>query len=118
MTSVGEVMAIGRTFEEAIQKATRMVSGGVLEGLDGKVPSGSDIDELLRVPTDKRLWAVQYALEIGYSVDEVHRLSRIDRWFLYKLKRIATMKAETMRCGSVHHIHSFINMLPSLLLLL
>jgi hypothetical protein len=56
MTSVGEVMSIGRTFEEAIQKAVRMVSGGVLEGLDGiaSMPEGHELDELLRVPTDKR----------------------------------------------------------------
>ena len=104
MTSVGEVMAIGRNFEEAIQKATRMVSGGVLEGLDGALPSSfatgdMDLDDLIRVPTDKRLWAIQHALERGYSIDEVHRLSRIDRWFLSKLKRIALMKAETTRCG-------------------
>lgn len=95
-------MAIGRCFEEAIQKACRMVTGGVGEGLDGSIPNGlsnGDLDELLRVPTDKRLWAVQYALEAGYSVDEIHCLSRIDRWFLSKLKRIAAMKAETMRCG-------------------
>jgi carbamoyl-phosphate synthase large subunit len=101
MTSVGEVMAIGRTFEEAIQKASRMVSGGVSEGLDGGLPAGmqlSDLDELLRVPTDKRLWAVQFAFENGYSIEEVHRLSRIDCWFLSKLKRIAVMKAETLRC--------------------
>lgn len=98
MISVGEVMAIGRTFEEAIQKATRMVSGGVLEGLDGKVPVDADIDELCRVPTDRRLWAIQYALETGRSVEEIHRLSKIDIWFLSKLKRIAVMKAEAMRC--------------------
>lgn len=102
MTSVGEVMAIGRNFEEAIQKATRMVSGGVNEGLDGGLPSNDNsnlsLDDLIRIPTDKRLWALQYAFENGYSVDEVHRLSRIDRWFLSKLKRIAMMKADTSRC--------------------
>lgn len=73
MTSVGEVMAIGRTFEEAIQKAVRMVSGGGLEGLDGiaSLPDGAGLDELLRVPTDRRLFAVQTALERGYTIDEV-----------------------------------------------
>ena len=102
MTSVGEVMAIGRCFEEAIQKATRMVSGGALEGLDGGLPNGNtdnELSELLRVPTDKRLWAVQYAMENGYSLEEIHRWSKIDRWFLSKLKRIASLKAETLHCS-------------------
>eukprot|EP00602_Paraphysomonas_sp_CaronLab_P004988 CAMPEP_0185029084 /NCGR_PEP_ID=MMETSP1103-20130426/15178_1 /TAXON_ID=36769 /ORGANISM="Paraphysomonas bandaiensis, Strain Caron Lab Isolate" /LENGTH=1476 /DNA_ID=CAMNT_0027563701 /DNA_START=111 /DNA_END=4541 /DNA_ORIENTATION=- len=105
MTSVGEVMAIGRNFEEAIQKAVRMVSGGRLDGLDGeKMRSGtsvkvesSDLDVMLRVPTDTRLAAVQTALEQGYSVDEIHSLSRIDKWFLSKLKKIASLKEEISR---------------------
>ena len=99
MTSVGEVMAIGRTFEEAIQKAVRMVSGGVLEGLDGisSMPDGPELEDLLRIPTDKRLFAVQTALERGYTADEVSRISRIDRWFLSRLKSIANMKAEVSR---------------------
>jgi carbamoyl-phosphate synthase/aspartate carbamoyltransferase len=104
MTSVGEVMAIGRNFEEAIQKAARMVSGGRDEGLDGnaggKVSESigkAELDELLRVPTDCRLYAVQLALERGYTVEEVSRLSRIDRWFLSRLRNISQMKAETSR---------------------
>lgn len=73
MTSVGEVMAIGRNFEEAIQKAVRMISGGNLEGLDGisTMPEGAELDELIRVPTDRRLFAVQTALERGYTIEEV-----------------------------------------------
>ena len=112
MTSVGEVMAIGRSFEEAIQKAVRMVSGGVLEGLDGGLPCGTDytLDWMLRVPTDKRLWAIQHAMEIGYSVEEVHRLSKIDRWFLAKLKHIASLKTDAQRCGindlTPHHMRN------------
>lgn len=83
MTSVGEVMAIGRNFEEAIQKAVRMISGGVLEGLDGvdKLPDGQELDELIRVPTDRRLFAVQTALERGYTIDEV-------RWQVKHLSRL------------------------------
>jgi len=104
MTSVGEVMAIGRTFEEAMQKAVRMVSGGKLEGLDGEVPDDCNLDELLRVPTDRRLWAVQAALERGYTIEEVSRLSRIDRWFLSKLKNIANLKAETCAHSSLEQI--------------
>lgn len=94
MTSVGEVMAIGRSFEEAIQKAIRMVSGGQLSGLEGNVAEGKDIEDLLRIPNDKRIWAIQRALEIGYSVEAIHRLTRIDPWFLSKLKRISVMKVE------------------------
>ena len=71
MTSVGEVMAIGRTFEEAVQKGVRMVSGGNADGLEGKLAEDADLEYLLRVPTDQRLWAVQKALELNYSVDEV-----------------------------------------------
>jgi hypothetical protein len=77
MTSVGEVMAIGRNFEEAIQKAIRMISGGNLEGLDGggsTMPEGkAELDELIKIPTDRRLFAVQTALERGYTIDEVRR---------------------------------------------
>lgn len=105
MTSVGEVMSIGRTFEEAIQKAVRMVSGGNLDGLEGIKPNDDlSIDELLRVPTDKRLFVVQYALEMGYSVEEISRISRIDRWFLYRLKSIADMKAEATKLGSLERL--------------
>ena len=100
MTSVGEVMAIGRTFEEAIQKAIRMVSGGNLEGLDGSIAEDADIDELLRVPTDRRIWAVQAALERGMTIDEINRLSKIDRWFLARLRNIAQLKAEAVALGS------------------
>ena len=79
MTSVGEVMAIGRNFEEAIQKAVRMVSGGRIDGLDGATVNGSkfqptalELEELLRVPTDRRLGAIQLALERGYTVHQVN----------------------------------------------
>ena len=101
MTSVGEVMAVGRCFEEAIQKAVRMVSGGHLAGLDGSVPhnSSESIQELLARPNDKRLWAVQLALESGMTVDDVHGLTQIDRWFLFKLQRIAALKAEASCCA-------------------
>jgi carbamoyl-phosphate synthase/aspartate carbamoyltransferase len=104
MTSVGEVMAIGRTFEEAIQKGVRMVCGGNLDGLDGNVAAGVDLEYLLRVPTDKRLWAVQAALEQGYSVEEVSRISHIDRWFLARLARIASLKANAMLATSLESL--------------
>ena len=115
MTSVGEVMAVGRTFEEAIQKACRMVSGGVAEGLEGDISTAGGVEGtgfnlsdqlecLLSVPTDKRLYAVQYALEHGYSIEEIHRLSRIDRWFLARLKIIADIKAECVSIGALDRL--------------
>eukprot|EP00599_Poterioochromonas_sp_BG-1_P014407 CAMPEP_0173162894 /NCGR_PEP_ID=MMETSP1105-20130129/19587_1 /TAXON_ID=2985 /ORGANISM="Ochromonas sp., Strain BG-1" /LENGTH=1492 /DNA_ID=CAMNT_0014082827 /DNA_START=54 /DNA_END=4533 /DNA_ORIENTATION=+ len=104
MLSVGEVMAIGKTFEEAIQKAVRMVSGGALEGLEGSLQEGKNIEEMLRVPTDKRLFAVQYALERRLSIDEISRLTKIDRWFLSRLKRIADLKAESKKIGSLDRL--------------
>eukprot|EP00904_Undaria_pinnatifida_P012342 jgi/Undpi1/8238/HiC_scaffold_25.g10708.m1 len=96
MTSVGEVMSIGRTFEEAIQKAVRMVNPD-LDGLEGKWDKDSALSKnnQLKIPTDSRLYAVQAALEDGLSVDHVHNLSRIDRWFLSKLRNISVMKKQT-----------------------
>ena len=97
MLSVGEVMAIGRTFEEVMQKACRMVNPS-LDGLEGR-DSGLIVDEnevsledQLKTPTDTRLFAVQAALEDGWSVDKVYQLTKIDKWFLSKLKNIATMR--------------------------
>lgn len=105
MTSVGEVMAIGRNFEEAIQKAVRMVSGGRIDGIDGATvngpkfqPDAAQLEELLRVPTDRRLGAIQLALERGYTINQINQLSKIDKWFLSKLKNIAGFKEEASRC--------------------
>ena len=95
MLSVGEVMAIGRSFEETIQKACRMVNPS-LDGLEGDdsnmVDDSIPLEEQLKTPTDTRLFAVQLALEKGWSVDRVHELTRIDRWFLSKLAGIAEMR--------------------------
>jgi len=87
MCSVGEVMAIGRSFEEAIQKAVRMVSSG--SELQGAY-NGSilDLPKAIAKPTDQRLFQVQYALELGWSVDRIHELTHIDKWFLHKLNKI------------------------------
>ena len=101
MLSVGEVMAIGRTFEEVIQKACRMVNPS-LDGLEGEdaqlIPDESAIslDEQLKTPTDTRLFAVQTAFERGYSVEDVYQLTKIDRWFLNKLKNVAEMRNACM----------------------
>lgn len=103
MLSVGEVMAIGRTFEEVMQKACRMVNPA-LDGLEGHdsnlVPDHSPLDEQLKKPTDTRLFAVQTAFENGYSIDQVHELTKIDPWFLRKLENIAKMRNECKTGGS------------------
>jgi carbamoyl-phosphate synthase large subunit len=105
MLSVGEVMAIGRTFEETIQKACRMVNPS-LDGLDGEDSglvneSALDLETQLTTPTDTRLFAVQLAFERGWDVDRVHSLTKIDRWFLNKLRNIAKMRAAVKAGGSV-----------------
>lgn len=105
MLSVGEVMAIGRTFEETIQKACRMVNPS-LDGLDGE-DSGLidesiiDLETHLKTPTDTRLFAVQLAFEKGWTVDRVHDLTKIDKWFLNKLNNIAIMRAAVKAGGSL-----------------
>lgn len=90
MKSVGEVMAIGRTFEEAIQKAARMVNVGA-EGVVGNSMEFEDVLDEVQHPTDQRLFAVTEAMLQGSTVDEIHELSKIDRWFLYKLQKIVDM---------------------------
>ena len=105
MLSVGEVMAIGRTFEETIQKACRMVNPA-LDGLDGEDSglvdeSALDLESQLTTPTDTRLFAVQLAFERGWDVDRVHSLTKIDKWFLNKLRNIATMRAAVKAGGTI-----------------
>ncbi|HDP98646.1 MAG TPA: carbamoyl-phosphate synthase (glutamine-hydrolyzing) large subunit, partial [bacterium] len=87
MKSVGEVMAIGRTFEEALQKAIRMLNVGA-KGLVGNDFRLADIDAELSQPTDKRLFAIAKALERGDSIEQIHRATRITHWFLFKIKNI------------------------------
>jgi len=109
MLSVGEVMAIGRTFEEVIQKACRMVNPA-LDGLDGEDSNlveptdDSDLEIQIKTPTDTRLFAVQTALEKGWTVDRVHELTKIDRWFLSKLKNIALMRQALKGAGSLEAV--------------
>ena len=88
MKSVGEVMAIGRTFEEALQKGLRMIGQGMhgfVENHEIKIP---DIQKSLHEPTDMRIFVVSKALKVGYNVEQIHQLTMIDRWFLEKLKHI------------------------------
>ncbi len=91
MKSVGEVMSVGRTFEEAIQKGLRMVGQGK-HGFVGNKPVKVNIDEELEHPTDKRVYAIAEAFEQGYTIDDIHERTRIDRWFLQRLHRIHLFK--------------------------
>lgn len=82
MKSVGEVMAIGRTFEEAIQKGLRMIGQGMHGFVENKDLVIPDIDKALHEPTDKRIFVISKAMRAGYTVDQIHELTKIDRWFL------------------------------------
>ena len=88
MKSVGEVMAVGRTFEEALQKGLRMIGQGMHGFVENHEIKIKDIAKALHEPTDMRIFVVSKALQIGYSVDQIHALTKIDRWFLEKLKHI------------------------------
>ncbi len=88
MKSVGEVMAIGRTFEEVIQKGLRMIGQGMHGFTGNKELNIADIDKALAEPTDKRIFVIAQAMEKGYSVEKIHELTKIDRWFLYRLQNI------------------------------
>lgn len=88
MKSVGEVMAIGRNFEEAIQKGLRMIGQGMHGYVENKELKIDDIDAALREPTDKRIFVISKAMHKGYTVEQIHELTKIDCWFLNKLKHI------------------------------
>lgn len=99
MKSVGEVMAIGRNFEEAIQKGLRMIGQGMHGYVENKELKIADIDAALREPTDKRVFVISKAMHKGYSVDQIHDLTKIDRWFLYKLKHIIDIDERLKKCN-------------------
>ena len=88
MKSVGEVMSIGRSFEEAIQKGLRMIGQGMHGFVENKELVIPDIDRALREPTDKRIFVISKAMRRGYTIDQIHDLTKIDKWFLQKLRRI------------------------------
>ncbi len=102
MKSVGEVMAIGRTFEEAIQKGLRMIGQGMHGFVENKELVIADIDKALRAPTDKRIFVISKAMRAGYSVDHIHDLTKIDKWFLYKLENIMQVSKELHEWGNNH----------------
>ena len=97
MKSVGEVMAIGRNFEEAIQKGLRMIGQGMHGFVENKELQIEDIDAALREPTDKRVFIISKAMHKGYTVDQIHDLTKIDKWFLNKLKHIIDIDEELKR---------------------
>ena len=94
MKSVGEVMAIGRTFEEAIQKGLRMIGQGMHGFVGNRELKINDIDHALSEPTDKRIFVIAKAMKSGYTVDKIHELTKIDKWFLYKLQHLIDTEAE------------------------
>ncbi len=107
MKSVGEVMAIGRTFEEALQKGLRMIGQGMhgfVENHEIKIP---DIKKSLHEPTDMRIFVVSKALKIGYSIEQIHQLTKIDRWFLQKLKHIVDIDLQLKEYTHLSEISEF-----------
>ncbi len=102
MKSVGEVMAIGRTFEEAMQKGLRMIGQGMHGFVENKELVISDVEKALREPTDKRIFVISKAMRAGYSVDHIHALTKIDKWFLYKLENIMRTSKALHEWGNNH----------------
>ena len=102
MKSVGEVMAIGRTFEEVIQKGLRMIGQGMHGFVGNHELSIDDVDAALKAPTDKRIFVIEKAFKNGYSVEDVHRLTKIDRWFLRKLYNIYETEQELKSAGNIN----------------
>lgn len=99
MKSVGEVMAIGRNFEEAIQKGLRMIGQGMHGFVENKELEIEDIDAALHEPTDKRVFVISKAMHKGYTVDQIHELTKIDKWFLEKLQHIIDIDEEMKKCN-------------------
>ena len=104
MKSVGEVMAIGRTFEEVIQKGLRMIGQGMHGFVENRELKIEDIDQALSEPTDKRIFVVAKAFKKGYTVDRIHELTKIDRWFLEKLHNIITTDNELREFDEINKL--------------
>lgn len=101
MKSVGEVMAIGRTFEEVIQKGLRMIGQGMHGFIENKRLNISDIDTSLKAPTDKRIFVIEAAFRKGYTIDQIHELTKIDKWFLQKLHNIVDTALELEQYSNI-----------------
>ena len=106
MKSVGEVMAIGRTFEEVIQKGLRMIGQGMHGFVDNKELDIENVDEALCEPTDKRIFVIAKAFSRGYTVEKIHELTKIDNWFLKKLKNIYDTNVQLNTCKNINTLDS------------
>lgn len=104
MKSVGEVMAIGRTFEEVIQKGLRMIGQGKHGFIENKETIVDDLDSALKEPTDKRIFVIESAFRKGYTVEQIHQLTKIDRWFLYKLRNLIDTDVELSNYSAISDI--------------
>lgn len=104
MKSVGEVMAIGRNFEEAIQKGLRMIGQGMHGFVENKELEIDDIDAALREPTDKRVFVISKAMHKDYTIDQIHDLTKIDKWFLQKLKHIIDIDERMKALKSINNL--------------
>ena len=107
MKSVGEVMAIGRTFEEALQKGLRMIGQGMHGFVENHAIKIPDIEKSLHEPTDMRIFVVSKALKIGYTIEQIHQLTMIDRWFLQKLKHIVDIDQQLKEYAHLSEISEF-----------
>lgn len=104
MKSVGEVMAIGRSFEEVIQKGLRMIGQGMHGFVGNRDIEFENVDKELQEPTDMRIFVIEKAFDKGYSVDKIHDLTKIDKWFLYKLKNIFDLKNTLEGFGAIESV--------------
>lgn len=104
MKSVGEVMSIGRNFEEAIQKGLRMIGQGMHGFVGNRDLNFNSIDEELQKPTDMRIFAINAALENGYNIDKIHELTKIDKWFLVRLQNINALKEQLDEYQSLNEV--------------
>ena len=107
MKSVGEVMAVGRTFEESLQKGLRMIGQGMHGFVENHEIKIADIAKSLHEPTDMRIFVVSKALKIGYTIEQIHQLTMIDRWFLQKLKHIVDIDQQLKECAILSEVSEF-----------
>ena len=109
MKSVGEVMAVGRSFEESLQKGLRMIGQGMHGFVENHEIKIADIEKSLHEPTDMRIFVVSKALKVGYTVDQIHQLTKIDRWFLQKLQHLVTIDQRLKQFAQVSEFLTFMD---------